>query len=1285
MSSGACGAPGSNSSGNYSTSEEFSSESNREKDMDSLTCFAAPVSALPAAPVPQTTSRGRRIARMSDQTAAAMSSQQVVIDLKCICKELVENALDAGATSIEIRLMDCGLGGVEVRDNGSGISPQDLDVLGCRHATSKITNFEDIYSKLDTLGFRGEALASLCFVARVSIVTRCRSADFGTRVFFDSNGKQVAREATAREVGTTVSVEDIFGRMPLRRRTMEQTKQRQLQDALALLQRIALLHATSCRIVLSNFDPNTGNRSTFLATKGTSSGLLEAALTVYGSKQLAACTELTLSGTEPGREWRLEVVISRPPHGVRSANLQHFFVKRRAVEFPPLLQKLLNKKWKEVSSRGLFPVCLAFLELDASLVDVNLRKDKQQVLLAVERDVAQALLEAIGKILAPSVGSFEFEASKKQRQLIMKSCAASQLPADSQKQQCEEQATKQQEQQRPEHQQQEQQRDQKQQPSPPQQRQGEAMQLHNSQENHRRTQGADRGKQQHKQQHQTQAQYLSAEEPRNTSAVVRGHEEPSRRGSADADDYNSLSGLPRDAELRKEPSMEKTDRTQQSSEPSVLQQRGNEAAEPLSALPPTEGMHERRPLTLTRHQRVVRSNSGNGDLKHQGPPEGKKDLRQSLDTRSPEPMQEEAEFDTLAVRSTSRSSCEEVDATGQALAGPQHGVRRAGAGEEANFLVEEILAAAVGECSFNLNELYSVECDHVVISDTDEEVPSSIRDAEWMSETPSPVWSDTPTNFSLAGDARTGIMGNDPDFFLFKKDFFRDLTLVGQFNEGFIIAAIRNTRRPSPNRLVGGRHSNSTQNASNNSMCDTGSGETVTSLFIIDQHASDEKRIFEALNAECRPRMQPLIAPLRLTLPAELIAAVEAFTPHLTSNGFACVICGPSGPPKPLQFSQLMVIPASQCSTIVSTAGAQPASPPSFTFASQQQLLQSTACTGRVASSLQRKEQRNDACDTSQEEEEREVNAEGRHCFLTGLPVIEGRQLSASDFIEFLAALASEDQGKAMWKGTMPPPLPPLAAKEAASRQSPQHHRVLQYRPSRVWDILASKACRSAVMIGDPLAPHKQIAILRRMADLQLPFNCPHGRPTMRHLVNLVDGARQEEGCLSHHKFQDSSACSIEQSEDCREQHSVKRDSRQHERTKAAQGKDIKMNEYADASCRQKRPAPATRHCETEERGRAEKGSYQKDHCFVAPPNEDGNPAKTNHSASARAVSDDDDFSALFSDDDDLVAQSEDPQDTGRAPGTRLRGRFGEEDAFQGGLDTVTEVGLAGLRLTFIE
>lgn len=445
--------------------------------------------------------------------------------------------------------------------------------------------------------------------------------------------------------------------------------------------------------------------------------------------------------------------------------------------------------------------------------------------------------------------------------------------------------------------------------------------------------------------------------------------------------------------------------------------------------------------------------------------------------------------------------------------------------EETDMLVEEILEAAVGECHLDLEETCSVRihgfsaphrtCIDHNISYRDKEIASTVR---------SQLWLDAPANFSLdnlglrAADKRT-----DSDFFLFEKNFFSDLMLVGQFNEGFIIAALRRNRRrclvPQITQAEG--YSNKTcnvkyaENSGNSSSSTevTRKGceeieEVVTSLFIVDQHASDEKRIFEALNADFNPRMQPLIAPLKLSLPADLLAAVDAYTPHLSSNGFACVISGPICAHRP--FTQSFVaVNSSQSSSIASTSSASLKSV-SQSLSCSQQLQQEKQEPRQLITAGARAAERQTSGGVVSEGDD--ADQEERYCFLTGVPVIEGKQLGASDFIEFLSALASEDQGKAIWKGTMPQPSAPLGARKGEPTQSNcPHHRVLQYRPSRVWDILASKACRSAVMIGNPLPPHRQMAILRRMADLQLPFNCPHGRPTMRHLVDLGASAGQAD------------------------------------------------------------------------------------------------------------------------------------------------------------------------------
>ncbi|KAL8445789.1 hypothetical protein Emed_005345 [Eimeria media] len=1201
---------------NKDSSKDSGDEPGQAAGLDQLASYAAPAATIPAAPSGPRHPCRARIARISNETAAAISSQQVVIDLRSICKELVENALDAGATSIEVRLMDCGLGGVEVRDNGNGISPENLELLGCRHATSKISSFEDIYSKLDSLGFRGEALSSLCFVARVSIVTRCRSADFGTRIFFDQNGRQVAREAAAREVGTTVSVEDIFARMPLRRRTMEQTKQRQLQDALALMQRIALLHATSCRIVFSNFDPNTGGRSTFLATKGTSSGLMEAALAVYGSKQLAACTEIRLSGNEPGREWRLEAVMSRPPHGVRSAGLQHFFVKRRAVEFPPLLQKLLNNGKRHCTG----PPGKKKKPCFEVLVHKEIGKESLRLATLMVSAFTQ---EAVSTTLAPSVGSLEFELGEKQRQLSIKPFSLSQLPDSSQREQSDSKPL--------------------------------------------RTEGAELGEdnqktqQQRPQQHQGQPSALMEREERlssgegATASVSGGCTFDESTPSYESDNLSF-------AQARGDRGRVGTDGDTHSYQGSESKEkRGGEPAGSLTALLPTEGMQPRQPLSLSRRQRSRPRYSHDAALEEQQQGcQQEQHLQEHRRLRS-SPDDAPAQSDlAVTLPETANSFSPSVEGPSLALSGASPTMA---IDEEEDFIAAEVIAAAVGECFLDLEEVYSVD-ELDAVARTQEQ--SSSAEDDWTSMKAAPAWADAPTDFSLnAGNAAPRGL-KDTNFFLFKKDFFSDLKLVGQFNEGFIIAALRHTRRARSQPALA-RDSEDALSSDGRSSSSCGSAdrsETVNSLFIIDQHASDEKRIFESLNKEFCPRMQPLIAPLKLNLPAELIAAVEAFAPHLSANGFGWIVCNPESPQWPLQRSQSMfALPAPHNSSTAKTRQARVLSSNSLTGQHQRQ-------AEPTKSAKESKVGEADTGDACAAEDDEEAVSHERQCFLTGLPVIEGRQLTASDFLDFLAALASEDQGKAMWKGTMPQPLPPASQGQAPSQTASPHHRVLQYRPSRVWDILASKACRSAVMIGDALAPHKQLAILRRMASLQLPFNCPHGRPTMRHLIDVSDEEFEHEGC-------GKSTGNI-----CHQQRLQAKEI--HGKTQTSRALNSFGSDASDPLCRKKRPASPARHLDNQLRKTHQQDPQRSQHFPGAQHMlEEGQLRNACQASSAQTIPGEDDSPSLFFEDDDLPTQEE-SQAACSIIGTARESCREEVETAEQESDAVTQRTCNGLCLTFI-
>jgi DNA mismatch repair protein PMS2 len=144
-------------------------------------------------------------------------SSQVVVDLATAVKELVENSLDAGATVVEIALVEYGESLIEVHDNAKGIDPEDYEGLAMKHHTSKIEQFEDLMN-VSSYGFRGEALNSLCELSESFVVTTRRESDpAATKLTFDRMGRLKGQSHASRGIGTTVSIENLFQSLPVRR------------------------------------------------------------------------------------------------------------------------------------------------------------------------------------------------------------------------------------------------------------------------------------------------------------------------------------------------------------------------------------------------------------------------------------------------------------------------------------------------------------------------------------------------------------------------------------------------------------------------------------------------------------------------------------------------------------------------------------------------------------------------------------------------------------------------------------------------------------------------------------------------------------------------------------------------------------------------------------------------------------------------------------------------------------------------------------------------------------
>lgn len=176
---------------------------------------------------------------LPDSVANQIAAGEVIQRPASIIKELVENALDAGATRIQVVVEDAGKSLVQVIDNGSGMSATDARLAFERHATSKIKQATDLFA-LQTMGFRGEALASIAAVAQVELRTRKADEELGTSIQIEGS-KVVAQEATACPVGANFAVRNLFFNIPARRKFLK-SNQTELTNILSEFERIALAH-----------------------------------------------------------------------------------------------------------------------------------------------------------------------------------------------------------------------------------------------------------------------------------------------------------------------------------------------------------------------------------------------------------------------------------------------------------------------------------------------------------------------------------------------------------------------------------------------------------------------------------------------------------------------------------------------------------------------------------------------------------------------------------------------------------------------------------------------------------------------------------------------------------------------------------------------------------------------------------------------------------------------------------------------------------------------------------
>ncbi|XP_077614844.1 mismatch repair endonuclease PMS2 [Crocuta crocuta] len=322
-------------------------------------------------------------------------SGQVVLSLSTAVKELVENSVDAGATNIDLRLKDYGVDLIEVSDNGCGVEEENFEGLTLKHHTSKIQDFADL-TQVETFGFRGEALSSLCALSDVTISTCHASAKVGTRLVFDHNGKIVQKTPHPRPRGTTVSVQQLFYTLPVRHKEFQRNIKKEYARMVQVLHAYCII-AAGVRVSCTN-QVGQGKRQPVVCTSGSSS-IKENIGSVFGQKQLqslipfvqlppsdSVCEEYGLQpGDAPHALFRISGFISHCAHGVgrSSTDRQFFFINRRPCD-PAKVSRLVNEVY-HMYNRHQYPFVVLNISVDSECVDVNVTPDKRQILLQEEK------------------------------------------------------------------------------------------------------------------------------------------------------------------------------------------------------------------------------------------------------------------------------------------------------------------------------------------------------------------------------------------------------------------------------------------------------------------------------------------------------------------------------------------------------------------------------------------------------------------------------------------------------------------------------------------------------------------------------------------------------------------------------------------------------------------------------------------------------------------------------------------------------------------------------------
>lgn len=960
---------------------------------------------------------------------------------------------------LDIRFKNQGLDLIEVQDNGSGISPANYDAVALKHHTSKLSSYSDIAS-LETFGFRGEALSSLCALSTLTVTT-CLASDVpkGAKLTFEPSGKLNGTSVVAAQRGTTVSVNGLFHNLPVRRRELERNIKREWQKVIALLNQYACIQ-TKLKFSVSQ-QPNKGKRILLFSTKGNPT-TRENIINIFGAKSMTAIVplelKLELQPTTTGRgilagpvnpnasrEVRVIGHVSRPTHGDgrQTPDRQMFFVNGRPCGLPQFA-KVFNEVYRSYNSSQT-PFILADIQLDTHMYDVNVSPDKRSILLHDQNDLLDNLRNSLAALFDMQDYSVPTSQLLKSKQIVAGNKDGPKGPP----------AT----------------------PSTPKTGQAadEVQEVSSSGSDEDEDIGSD-GKVPHGRARRIGSARSLSKDTSGQNLISRWVER--KTGNRVANEVKSVSPeigctITTAAELHRLAAQGKTPPTNHSSPlRSILDgktrpvQDFNKRLEEHSTTTASEMLNESsrspspaeadsmeieqpsiravhvirgqtpklgsqyaqtqahaRPAsitignhTLTTHLTTSRAIPSTG-------PQSAAAKKSHFQKEAADPSfgsrlsqlfsagksladgsdgEEDIEEDHASEASTSSNTTKNADKEPPTTDDQADSIRRRRSSSSL-FVTEETTVEE--ENNATPGELPNAEMLEIPSPDAPVAQPSiaesrgqslrggsrrkdatlqatqHLRLSESIIQSKMSVWKESASRSNTVTSTDKNVTdlsapGAEEQLSLIisRKDFLK-MRIIGQFNLGFIIAV---------------RPSGSTPSAGGDGMA------TDDELFIIDQHATDEKYNFERLQSTTVVQSQRLVNPKRLELTALEEEIVMQNIPAIEANGFK---------------------------VDVDTSGDEPV---------------------------------------------------GSRCQILALPLSREITFNLSDFEELISLLGDEP---------------------TESKHIP--------RPSKVRKMFAMRACRSSIMIGKPLTKSQMETLVRHMGELDKPWNCPHGRPTMRHLCKL--------------------------------------------------------------------------------------------------------------------------------------------------------------------------------------